>query len=78
MSRYVFACATTSVRGPNSKFPTLIHQGEAWFADAPLVLAHPTLFSDVPPVVHPRGFESEIVEQATATPGEKRTTKRAG
>lgn len=74
-STYVFAQSTTSVREPQNKYPTSIQQGSAWYADCPLVRAHPELFSSAPPVVYPQGWEPPV-EQATAAPGEKRTTTR--
>ena len=75
--KYVFANDTVSVREPGSKYPTSVQRGSAWYADCPLVLAHPDLFSTTPTDVHPRGWVADRVEQATAAPGEKRTTKRA-
>jgi hypothetical protein len=72
-----FARATTSLRGRGSKYPTTVREGEAWHADHPLVVDHPDAFSDDPPVVHPRGWEPPV-EQASAAPGEKRATRRAG
>jgi len=74
--KYVFASATTSVREPGSKYPTTIHQGTVWHADAPIVRAHPKLFTADPPEVLPRGWVPEV-EQATAAPGEKRMIRRA-
>jgi hypothetical protein len=76
MSHYVFATSTVSVREPGATYPIAVHRGSAWYADCPLVRAHPDLFSDTPPDVHPVGWES-TVEQATAAPGEKRATRRA-
>ena len=70
--KYVFALDTCSLREPGSKYPTNVQRGSAWHANCPLVLAHPDLFSPKPTDVHPRGW----VEQATAAPGEKRTTTR--
>jgi hypothetical protein len=73
--RYVFARDTVSVREPGSKYPTTVHVGTVWHADSPMVQAHPDLFSQDPPVVHPRGWEPPV-EQATAAPGERRTVRR--
>jgi hypothetical protein len=74
---YVFACDTLSTREPGSKYPTSITKGSAWYADCPMVLSHPDLFSPDPPEVFPRGWKSpEPVEQATAAPGEYRATNR--
>jgi hypothetical protein len=72
--RYVFATATTSVREPGSKYPTTVHQGSAWHAECLMVVSHPDLFSDEPPVVLPRGWEPPV-EQATAAPGEVRDSR---
>ncbi len=72
-----FARDTTSLREPGSKYPTSVQKGTAWHADHPLVVANPSLFSDDPPEVLPRGWKPDpAVEQATAAPGEKRTTRR--
>lgn len=55
-----------------------IRVGEAWAADDPLVAQYPDAFSKAPLGVRvtttPSGWAE--VEQATATPGEKRTTRR--
>lgn len=66
---------STSVGAPNGGVHRL-NKGEPWDADDPVVLAHPELFSDSPLRVRTstRGFVD--VEQATAAPGEKRTTRR--
>lgn len=71
--RIVFVAATTHVRAPGSKYPTLLTAGEAWFADDPLVRAHPWAFTDVPTVI--KGTPVPV-EQATAAPGELRETTR--
>jgi hypothetical protein len=73
--RYVFAIDTVAVRTSDSPYPTRVHRGEVWHADHPFVVAHPDLFSDTHPTPHPRGWEP-AVEQATAAPGELRTTAR--
>lgn len=73
--KYVFANATVSVREPGSKYPSTVHQGSVWHASCPMVLAHPGLFSSDPPVVLPRGFVPPV-ETMSATPGEKRSTRR--
>lgn len=56
-----------------------IVEGEAWRADDPVVKSHPDWFGDTPKVVRttlPRHLQAERpVEQATAAPGEKRTTR---
>jgi hypothetical protein len=51
-----------------------MREDDAWDATDPLVKARPDLFHDTPQIhmtVHRSG-----VEEATARPGEKRTTKR--
>lgn len=73
--RYVFARDTCAVREPGSKYPTTVHQGSVWHSECPMVVSHPDLFSDEPPVVLPRGWMPPV-EQATAAPGEVRDTGR--
>jgi hypothetical protein len=60
-----------------------LREGEAWFADDPLVKAHADLFMDTPKIVRTTLSRREIaerdpapVEQATRAPGERRTTRR--
>lgn len=57
-----------------------IVEGEAWRADDPIVQKYPQKFADLPKIVRttlPRHLQGEPpVEQATAAPGEKRTTRR--
>lgn len=78
VGEYVFANDTVSIREPGSKYPTTVPKGSAWFADCPLVKSHPKLFSSTPTEVFPRGWSppEPPVEQATAAPGEERTTSR--
>lgn len=73
--KFAQATCVTSVDG------TLVNitAGEAWDADDPVVRTHPDLFADQPPFV--RRFEgglvqSYVVEEASASPGQRRTTKR--
>ena len=75
--KYVFALDTCSLREPGSKYPTTIHKGTAWYADSPLVVLYPDMFSPKPTEVFPRNWVAPV-EQATAAPGEKRSTRRAG
>lgn len=73
MAQYVYAKqnAATTHRGRTVR----TKRGEAWHASDPLVREHPDLFAADPPTV--RGTPAEgPVEQATAAPGEKRTTRR--
>lgn len=74
--RYKFARRTASVRMPGSKYPTMVHVNEPWHALHPVVAAHPDLFGDEPAEILPRGFVPPV-EQATAAPGEKRSTRRS-
>lgn len=85
MSRlnYVIATDTVSLREPGSKYPTTVRRGTFWWADCPMVRDNPDLFSDAPPEVEilprnwPASYVESSVEQATAAPGEKRSTRRA-
>jgi hypothetical protein len=72
-----FACDTVSVREAGSKYPTSVQKGSAWHADHPIVVGNPSLFTDDPPEVLPRGWKpAPVVEQASAAPGELRTARR--
>ncbi len=51
--------------------------GEAWDASDPLVKERPDLFDAEPRAVRTTRTDSGVVEQATARPGEKRSTRRA-
>jgi hypothetical protein len=57
-------------------FRVKLTAGEPWYADHPLVVDNPDSFSDEPINPKPHGW-SAPVEQATAAPGETRTTRRA-
>ena len=75
-----YALDTVSVRERGSKYPTTVIKGTAWHADYPLVVDHPELFADSPVDILPRGWKpsaasSSNVEQATASPGEKRAAR---
>jgi hypothetical protein len=68
--KIVYAKTTTSVGGQNGMIQRLT-VGEPWNADDPLVIARPDLFSPEPVRVQTsQGWQ--VVEQATAAPGEKR------
>lgn len=70
----VYANTTTTIsEGPG--FVTLT-KGEPWDASDPIVKRHPDCFSDQPTRVQTSRRGWTDVEQATAAPGEKRTTKR--
>lgn len=55
----------------------LVVAGEAWDANDPLVKEHPDMFEEDPRRVRSSRTESGHVEQATAAPGEKRSTRRS-
>lgn len=69
---HVFAKSTTVV-GTRGGGTTHVQEGEVWSSHDPIVIDHPDLFSDKPTKV--RGAK-DTVEEATASPGEKRTVKR--
>jgi hypothetical protein len=78
-TRYVFAKGTgvTTVDGVRVNLTV----GEAWDATDPVVGARPDLFSDQPQFVRRTAgglvvTQRAEVEQATAAPGEKRSTRR--
>ena len=77
---YVFAhCDNTSMR--DDGLPITVKRGEARHADDPVVKAHPELFGDDPVIIARfPGWTppADDVEQATAAPGERRSTRRAG
>lgn len=57
-----------------------MYSGEVWDSDDPVVLSRPHLFQKTPPRVRTsKGHRpyDDVVERATAAPGEKRRTKRA-
>ena len=67
MSEFVYATNHCwLVWGPNG---TLITPGDKFRADDPMVLAHPSHFSETDP--------RDKVEQATAVPGERRNVNRS-
>lgn len=54
-----------------------LNPGDVWAAEDAFVRARPELFADVPPVVCGSGSVPVTrVEEATARPGERRTTRR--
>lgn len=67
-----FANSTTAVR--YGATIVRIAEGDPWYADDPFVIARPELFTDEP--VRVFGTRPAPVEQATARPGERRTTRR--
>lgn len=67
----VYAAANCVVRYNN--LTLRLTPGDPWDATDPFVKSRPDLFSDAPATVH-RTFRP--VEQATAAPGERRSTRR--
>ena len=59
--------------GPGQIVRTVL-EGQAWYDDDPVVIANPGLFADEPRRVF-RSVDREVVESATAAPGEKRRLK---
>lgn len=77
--KVVYAIRSGPVEMPGGGRGTVRH-GTHWPADDPVVLANPEAFSDDPRYglafsVAPEDFDRPV-EQATATPGEKRQTRR--
>lgn len=77
----VRAVTTATVAPVGAGLPVNVHQGTFWPSDDPIVKAYPSLFdTDLVPglsyTVEPRRAAERPVEQATAAPGEKRTTRR--
>ena len=75
----VYARDTASVSFEGAQ--TVVHKGSHWAATDPLVAQYPHLFSPDPRygmryTVEPDGYGDAPVEQATAAPGEKRSTRR--
>lgn len=76
MTKIVFATSTAVLAHGGRRIPT--QAGEAWDADDPIVAQHPHMFTPEPRAVRVTTNEQGLaeVEQATATPGEKRATRR--
>lgn len=56
----------------------VLHAGDVWAADDPLVLSRPELFGPEPPEqTIRRTSPAPVVEQATQAPGERRNVRRA-
>lgn len=75
---YVFALASTSLTVPGTVWRFKAEEGKAYWADLPVVLAHPSAFGQDPPQIFPVDWvpADAPVEQATAAPGEQRETGR--
>lgn len=71
MSGYVFCVSGGSVSV--GMYDVQLVPGRAYAADDELVRRYPHLFAATPIVYDHRG---NVVEQATAAPGEKRTVRR--
>ncbi len=74
--KYVFARATTSLSVPGQVWKFAVIENGAYWADHPAVVAHPSSFSPDPIVIHPHGWATVDVEQASASPGERRNARR--
>lgn len=71
---HVYAKSTTVV-GTRGGGTTRLVEGEVWSSHDPVVQDNPDLFADEPTKV--RGKKADPpVEEATAAPGAKRSTKR--
>jgi hypothetical protein len=75
----VFATADFPAETPAGR--AQVWKGSHWPADDPIVKAYPDRFSPDPRfglqyTREPEGWDAPPVEQATAAPGEKRTTRR--
>lgn len=75
VERVVYAKTTGSVG--TSHGVERIREGEPWDADDPTVIENPDAFTRGPARVRRSAGESAPVEQATAAPGEKRSTRRS-
>ena len=73
---YKFAASTCSVFLPGGR-RAYLRRGQAWSTESEVVKGHPELFVDHPLEIHGEPVAEAPVEQMTAAPGEKRTTKRA-
>lgn len=77
---YVFASATCSLTVGTELVQ--VHAGDVWRSDDPVVAANTSSFTDTPPVVRRyRGgiverVAGEVIESATARPGERRNTRK--
>lgn len=80
----MYATAQATVQHPDGGMSILVRKGSHWAADDPVVRAHPDLFSPDPRwgmeyTREPAGYDApmyELVEQATAGPGERRNVRR--
>lgn len=67
----VFAKSTMSVGGAHGGIYDLL-RGQPYSTDHPAVQAHPECFADSPTFAYTDRGYVEVVEQASAAPGEKR------
>lgn len=80
--KHVF-CKVNVTVAVESGAPLALRVGQHWPSSDPIVLAHSEMFTDDPRYgltfsVEPPGYRDEVVETATAAPGERRATARAG
>ena len=71
--RYVYARWNGSVGGPHGSTFDL-KENEVWDASDPVVVGRPDAFSDQPIRVRTSQGMREVVEAATAAPGQRRRT----
>lgn len=70
--QWVWAKNSLSVAHPSGRGVQRITRGDTWFADDPVVEAHPDVFSDQPTEPKSSDRRGRRIEQATAAPGESR------
>jgi hypothetical protein len=80
MIEHVFATADFPAQTANGA-RVMVRKGSHWPVGDPVVKQHPDAFSSDPRYglqysEEPTGWDAPPIEQATAAPGEKRTTRR--
>lgn len=78
----VYATATAMVAVPGAGGQARVVKGTHWPAADPVVRSRPDLFSSDPRfgmlyTIEPDGYDAPMVEEATANPGERRSTRRS-
>lgn len=70
--------ATANVNVVVDGVPTFVRVGTVWHVSNPVVVAHPDLFSDDArwAMNGKVDLDEDLVEQATANPGERRAVRR--
>lgn len=80
MIKVVYATVQTTLTLPDGT-RVVVPKGSHWPADDPVVRDRPGMFSADPRYgllysEQPDGYDAPVVEQATAAPGERRSTRR--